>query len=60
MTVQILSEKEKFGNSLRSVVWSCHYRMKGYLTIDTEDEYIAWLDEQAEILEEESGDDDDW
>ena len=37
-----------------------HYRMKGYLTIDTEDEYIAWLDEQAEILEEESGDDDDW
>jgi cytochrome c oxidase subunit 2 len=38
-----------------------HYRMKGYLTIETEDEYAAWLQEQAEILEEESGDgDDDW
>ena len=36
-----------------------HYRMKGYLTIDTEDEYTAWLQEQADILEEESGDDDD-
>ena len=36
-----------------------HYRMKGYLSIDTEDDYLAWLDEQAEILEEES-EDDDW
>lgn len=38
--------------------------MKGYLTISEEDEYMAWLDEQAEYLEEESGDDewgdDDW
>ena len=37
-----------------------HYRMKGYLTITEEDEYIAWLDEQAEYLEEEGEDDDDW
>ena len=41
-----------------------HYRMKGYLSIDTENEYTAWLQEQADILEEESGDDDwgddDW
>lgn len=36
-----------------------HYRMKGYLTIHEEDDYIAWLDEQAEYLEEE-GDDDGW
>ena len=36
-----------------------HYRMKGYLTIDTEDEYAEWLQEQADILEEESSDDDD-
>ena len=36
-----------------------HYRMRGFLTIDTEDEYNAWLDEEAELLEEE-GDDDDW
>ena len=41
-----------------------HYRMKGYLFIDTEDEYDSWLQEQAKILEEESSDDDwdddDW
>jgi cytochrome c oxidase subunit 2 len=36
-----------------------HYRMRGFLTIDTEDEYNTWLDEEAELLEEE-GDDDDW
>ena len=35
-----------------------HYRMRGYVTIDTEAEYSAWLAEQAEYLEEE--DDDDW
>jgi hypothetical protein len=41
--------------------------MKGYLTIHEEEDYIAWLAEQAEYLEEESGDDwgddedgDDW
>lgn len=42
-----------------------HYRMKGYLTIHEEDDYQAWLDEQAEYLEEDEGDDwgdeeDDW
>ena len=37
-----------------------HYRMKGYLTISEETDYLAWLDEQAEYLEEESGGDDDW
>ena len=35
-----------------------HYRMPGYVTIDTEAEYSAWLSEEAEYLEEE--DDDDW
>ena len=35
-----------------------HYRMKGYLTIHQMDNYLSWLDEQAEYLEEE--DDDDW
>ena len=35
-----------------------HYRMRGYVTIDTESEYEAWLSEQAEYLEEEGGDDD--
>ena len=37
--------------------------MKGYVTIHEEDDYQVWLDEQAEYLEEEDGDDwgdDDW
>ena len=41
-----------------------HYRMKGYLTIHEDEDFQSWLDEQAEYLEEESGDDDwgddDW
>ena len=42
-----------------------HYRMKGYLTIDTDEEYNQWLNLQAEYLEEENeddgwGDDEDW
>lgn len=36
-----------------------HYRMRGFLTVESEDEYNAWLDEEAELLEEE-GDEDDW
>ena len=36
-----------------------HYRMKGYLTIHEKENYVAWLEEQAEYLEEEGGDDDD-
>ena len=36
-----------------------HYKMRGFVTIDTNAEYNAWLAMQAEYLEEE-GDDDDW
>ena len=36
-----------------------HYRMKGFLTVHENEGYAAWLDEEAEYLEEE-GDDDDW
>ncbi len=36
-----------------------HYRMKGFLTVDTVDEYQAWLEEQAEYLEE-VDEEDDW
>ena len=36
-----------------------HYKMRGFVTIDTDAEYNAWLAMQAEYLEEE-GDDDDW
>ena len=31
----------------------------GFLTVESEEEYNSWLDEEAELLEEE-GDDDDW
>jgi hypothetical protein len=39
--------------------------MRGYLTIDTEDDYNTWLELQAQYLEEEGeedewGDEDDW
>jgi len=39
-----------------------HYRMKGYMTIHTMDEYVQWLAEEAEYLESEGEDDwdDDW
>ena len=37
-----------------------HYRMRGFFTVHDDDGYQAWLDEQAEYLDEESGDDDDW
>ena len=35
-----------------------HYRMRGFLTVESEDEFSSWLEEEAEYLEE--GDDDDW
>jgi|TARA_B100001964_G_scaffold229567_1_gene282044 cytochrome c oxidase subunit 2 len=42
-----------------------HYRMRGYLTVDTEEEYDDWLNLQAEYLLEENeddewGDEEDW
>ena len=39
-----------------------HYRMKGYVTIETEEEFNEWLAEEAEYIEEEDDGwgDDDW
>ena len=37
-----------------------HYRMRGFFTVHDDEGYQAWLEEQAEYLEEESGDNDDW
>ena len=34
-----------------------HYRMRGYVTIDSESDYQDWLTEQAEYIDE---GDDDW
>ena len=36
-----------------------HYRMRGFLTVESEDEFNGWLEEEAEYLEEED-EDDDW
>ena len=35
-----------------------HYRMRGFVTVESEDKFNSWLEEEAEYLEE--GDDDDW
>ena len=34
-----------------------HYRMRGFVTVESEEEFDAWLAEEAEYIEE---DDDDW
>jgi cytochrome c oxidase subunit 2 len=34
-----------------------HYRMRGFLTVHTPEEYQAWLAEEAALLSEEGGDD---
>ena len=59
-----LNEKTK--NEYRGFQIACaqlcgnsHYKMRGFVTIDTKAEYNTWLSQQAEYLEEE-GDDDDW
>ena len=38
---------------------NAHYRMRGFVTVETEEEFNAWLEEEAEYLEEED-EDDDW
>ena len=36
-----------------------HYRMRGYVTVETESKFNSWLAQQAEYIEEE-GEEDDW
>ena len=36
-----------------------HYRMRGFVTVESENEFNGWLEEEAEYLEEED-EDDDW
>ena len=38
---------------------NAHYRMRGFVTVETVEEFNAWLEEEAEYLEEED-EDDDW
>ena len=37
-----------------------HYRMKGYLTVETQEEFDEFLAEEAEYLDDDSDEDDDW
>ena len=55
------SEREGMGFEIAcaQLCGNSHYRMKGYVTIETEAEYAAWLVEQAEYLDEDD-DEDDW
>ena len=36
-----------------------HYTMKGYVTVDTEDQFNTWLAKQSEYLEDDD-DEEDW
>ncbi len=58
------SEKQK--NELRGYQIACaqlcgnnHYFMRGFVTVDTEEEYNAWLSTKYEELLEE-GEEDEW
>ena len=37
-----------------------HYRMRGFLTVETQEEFDAWLAEEAAAQQDEAGDDDWW
>jgi cytochrome c oxidase subunit 2 len=63
-TVTTEQMRERKGNPEFNYEISCaqlcglgHYRMRGFLTIQTEEEFQAWLDEQAEFV---GGEEDDF
>jgi len=63
-TWENFSEEKK--NEFRGFQIACaqlcgnsHYKMRGFVTVETEEEFNAWLEEEAEYLEEED-EDDDW
>lgn len=50
------TETGKFEIACAELCGNSHYRMKGYLTVDSEEDYNSWL----QSLEEESLEDDEW
>jgi cytochrome c oxidase subunit 2 len=63
-TVTTDEMRERKGNPEYNYEISCaqlcglgHYRMRGFMTIHTPDSYQAWLDEQAQYLGGDEGDD---
>ena len=59
LNVKAKNEYRGYQIACAQLCGNSHYKMRGFVTIDTETEYSAWLAMQAEYLEGE-GDDDDW
>ena len=58
MTIPVWFEPNRTGAWEIACAQLCglgHYRMRGFLTIETQEEYDAWLAEEAALLEEEEG-----
>jgi len=52
-------EGQGFEIACAQLCGNSHYRMKGYLTVESEEEFNAWLEEEAEYIESDD-EDDDW
>ena len=66
-TVTTDEMREKTGNPEFGYEIACaqlcglgHYRMRGYMTIHTQEDFQAWMDEQQALLAEEPAADDFW
>ena len=61
-TVGTKREGRGFEIACAQLCGNSHYRMKGYMTIHSEEDYINWLKEEAEYLDSEGEDDwdDEW
>ena len=63
-TWEILSEEKKdefrgFQIACAQLCGNSHYKMRGFVTIETEEEFNAWLEAEAEYLDD-GDDDEDW
>jgi len=63
-TVTTEQMREKLGNDEFMYEIACaqlcglgHYSMRGFLTVHTQEEFDAWIDEETELLAESDGDD---
>lgn len=63
MSIPVWFEPNKTGESEIACAQLCglgHYRMRGFLTVETQEEFDAWLAEEAAAQQEEVGEDDWW
>ena len=66
-TVTTAEMRERKGDETFSYEIGCaqlcglgHYRMRGFMTIQTQEEFDAWMAEQQELLQSQEGGDDFW